>query len=336
MSGCSPATPPCAGGLDGRGIIADHQVGRPGTPAGGLRPAGFSAGGTRRPARRSRRRRRETLRSTAKAASGVDGSSVTVGPEAIRSKGSPGTSEMISAASRPARHARARPPPLIRLSCLRTAFNSAMSAPAALRWRVSDSLSSRVMPSRGRQQRRTAAGDQAEAQVFGLARPRPGGGSLRAATPAGVGSLSPAGRAACSLIRRSGRTQSAGTLTQPASCFSSIRRGPSAVSTAAAMPAPALPAPTTRIRPMVPAAVAAGRRSVRSPRPGAFRPRVVRSQRQRRRPARCPTHRGGVGRESGHGSILTFPLSLWETTIGVVPVSEASCGVDHREKRPRG
>ena len=58
---------------------------------------------------------------------GVDRSS-TVGPEAIRSSGSPSTSEMISAMSRPARHARASPPPLIRLSCLRTVFSSSIGA----------------------------------------------------------------------------------------------------------------------------------------------------------------------------------------------------------------
>ena len=69
-------------------------------------------------------------------------------------------------------------------------------------------------------------------------------------TPAGVGSFTPAGRAACSLMRASGHAQSAGTLTQPANCFSSARRGPRAASTAAAMPAPAFPAPTTTMRPM--------------------------------------------------------------------------------------
>ena len=65
-----------------------------------------AAGGTRRRASRKPAPAAGYLRSTAKAASGVDESSVTVGPEAIRSKGSPGTSEMTNATSRPAQYAR--------------------------------------------------------------------------------------------------------------------------------------------------------------------------------------------------------------------------------------
>ena len=60
----------------------------------------------------------------------------TVGPDAMISSGSPSTSEIISVTSQPARQARERPPPLIRLSCLRTVFSSAILAPPALNRRV--------------------------------------------------------------------------------------------------------------------------------------------------------------------------------------------------------
>ena len=123
---------------------------------GGLAVAGGSlaaaATRTRRPECRLRARR--NCSSTASAASGVERSS-TVGPEAIRSSGSPSTSEMISDTSRPARHARASPPPLMRLSCLRTVLSCSMFAPAALRCRVTASLSASVIAS-------TGAGSRAE------------------------------------------------------------------------------------------------------------------------------------------------------------------------------
>ena len=158
--------------------------------------------------------------STSSAACGVEESG-TVGPEAMTSSGSPSTSEMISVTSRPARHARSNPPPLMRLSCLRTVLSCSMLAPAALRWRVTASLSASVMPS-------TGAGIRAEPPPEIRHRQRSSGPSdstsrrisSAPATPSGVGSLTPAGRAACKWMRCKGRTQSAGTLTQPVSCFS--------------------------------------------------------------------------------------------------------------------
>ena len=77
------------------------------------------------------------------------------------SNGSPRTSETISETNRPARQALSRPPPLIRLNRFRTVLSCSMFAPAALRCRVTASLSASVMPfDRGRHQRRAAAGNQ--------------------------------------------------------------------------------------------------------------------------------------------------------------------------------
>ena len=177
--------------------------------------------------------------------------SSTVGPEAMRSKGSPSTSDMISAMSQPARHARASPPPLMRLSCLRTVLSCSIFAPAALKCRVTASLSASLIPT-------TGAGRSAEPPPEMTARQRSRGESEPTrsriaavpATPASVGSLTPGGRAPCSRIRSKVRTQSSGTLTQPVNCFSAASREPSASSIAAAMPAPALPPPTTTMRPI--------------------------------------------------------------------------------------
>ena len=124
-----------------------------------------------------------------------------------------------------------------------------MFAPAALRCRVTASLSSSVIAS-------TGAGSRAEPPPESRQRHKSSAASdstrrrisAAPAAPAAVGSFTPAGRAACRRIRVKGRRQSAGTLIQPASCFSSASRGPRTSSTAADMPAPALPAPTTMIR----------------------------------------------------------------------------------------
>ena len=69
--------------------------------------------------------------------------------------GSPSTSEIIRLTTRPARQARNSPPPLIRLNCFRTVFNSVMSAPAAARCRVTPNLSANVISG-------TGAGNSAE------------------------------------------------------------------------------------------------------------------------------------------------------------------------------
>ena len=107
-------------------------------------------------------------------------------------------SEIINATNRPARQARARPPPLIRLNCLRTVFNSAMSAPAVLRYRVTANLSASVIPSIG-------AGISAEPPPEISAMHKSSDVSeltIRKIssvpiTPSGVGSFIPAGLDAC-------------------------------------------------------------------------------------------------------------------------------------------
>jgi hypothetical protein len=132
---------------------------------------------------------------TSKAASGVEESS-TVGPEAITSNGSPSTSEMIKEINRAPRQARASPPPLIRLSCLRTVLSCSMLAPAALKCRVTASLSASAIPS-------TGAGIKAEPppeikhkqRSPGASEPTSRRISAAPAAASGVGSLTPGGRA---------------------------------------------------------------------------------------------------------------------------------------------
>ncbi len=129
-----------------------------------------------------------------------------------------------------------------------------MFAPAPLRKRVTANLSARVMPSQG-------AGSNAEPPPESSTRHNVRASAARTsskirsdpATPSAVGSFTPAGRAACSVMPGapcvgSSRTQSVGTLSQPLSCFSRASRGPSTSSNPAAIPAPALPPPTTRMR----------------------------------------------------------------------------------------
>ena len=89
-----------------------------------------------------------------------------MGPEAITSSGSPSTSEIISEISRPARHARASPPPLIRLSCLRTVLSCSMFAPGGAQVAGDGQLVfQRDAFNRRGHQGRAAAGDQTQAKI---------------------------------------------------------------------------------------------------------------------------------------------------------------------------
>ena len=122
----------------------------------------------------------------------------TVGPDAITSSGSPSTSEMISVTSCPAAHARANPPPLTRLSCLRTVLSCSMSAPAPLKCRVTACLSASEIPS-------TGAGNNADPPPEIRQMQRSFGESDRTIcricsvplTASSVGSFTPGGRAPC-------------------------------------------------------------------------------------------------------------------------------------------
>ena len=195
------------------------------------RHVGARLGGVPAGARESKTRRRTPAArasycsSTARAAAGVE-ESATVGPEAMMSNGSPSTSEIISVISRPARQARASPPPLMRLSCLRTVLSCSMLAPAPLRCRVTASLSSRrclrpgpaARPSR---RRRSGTGRGRRARAT-----RPAAGSLRPGDAGGGGLVDAGGPGGVQLDALSVRTQSAGTLTQPVTCFSARSRGP--------------------------------------------------------------------------------------------------------------
>ena len=75
--------------------------------------------------------------------------SATVGPEAITSGSSPGTSEMRKACSEAGAAAAASRPPLIAERCLRTAFISWIVVPLFSRARLTACLSSRLTPSAG-------------------------------------------------------------------------------------------------------------------------------------------------------------------------------------------
>ena len=195
-------------------------------------------------------RRASNSSSTAKASAGVERSG-TVGPEAMISSGSPNTSEMIRTINCPARHSRANPPPLMRLRCLRTVFNCWMLAPAPLKCRVTASLSSKRIVSTGAGSKADPPPEIRQMHRSSADRPRTRSKIRRApSTPAFVGSFTPGGRAPCRWIRRKLRTQSSGTLTQPVTCFSSSTRSPNPASMPAAIPAPALPQPTTAMRPI--------------------------------------------------------------------------------------
>ena len=72
---------------------------------------------------------------------------------------------MMSEISRPARHARASPPPLMRLSCLRTILSCPMFARRAEKSRDGELVFQRDAFEQRRQQGRSAAGKKAEAQI---------------------------------------------------------------------------------------------------------------------------------------------------------------------------
>ena len=92
----------------------------------------------------------------------------TVGPLAMTSGASPGTSLISSVTTRAGAQCVASRPPLIAERCLRTQFISSIAAPLLSSALLIACFSSSVMPRRGqRQQRRAAAGDQAQHQVVG-------------------------------------------------------------------------------------------------------------------------------------------------------------------------
>ena len=94
------------------------------------------------------------------------------GPEAMSIGSSPGTSESSRFTTRAGWQAAASRPPLMADRCRRTQFISLMLAPLASRARLSACLSASVRPgSAQRQQRRAAAGDQAQHQVVGRQAP---------------------------------------------------------------------------------------------------------------------------------------------------------------------
>ncbi len=133
----------------------------------------------------ARCRRASASRRRAQRASPAPGPRLPVGEDAARARrwmgrrrsgramiegSSPGTSETRRASNRAGYAAAASWPPLIRLRCLRTTFISPIVAPESSRASLTACFSARVMPSGGREERRAAAGDEAEHEVV-LAQP---------------------------------------------------------------------------------------------------------------------------------------------------------------------
>ena len=178
--------------------------------------------------------------STASASANVVGSG-TVGPEAITAGSSPGTSEMTSVTTCAGAQAAASRPPLIADRCLRTQFISAMLAPA-LEQRLVDRLLVARASARGgqRQQRGSAAGDQAQHQVVGGEPAH----AIEDARPLRV----PPRRAPDARLRPPRCAARHGMAVARDDQTGSSSPGQWS-STACAMDAAALPAPTTMVRP---------------------------------------------------------------------------------------
>ena len=170
------------------------------------------------------------------------------GPEAIVSSGSPITSESTSTSILPAVQARARPPALAAQAARRTSLRLPMSAPCAERNRVAAIVSSSDTPSRGA---RSSAEPPPEINTIARSLWSMPASRARiarvASTTRGVGRLAPAGLVARTSICSSRRVEPSGTLTKPVTSVPSQAGPLSSVSIPFAMPAAALPAPTTTI-----------------------------------------------------------------------------------------
>jgi hypothetical protein len=123
-----------------------RKIGSPGLGVSGRR-ARIPARRCARTAAGTRGRMPRRLR-TPKASAKVVGSGE-AGPEAIVERSSPTTSDSTSALTRAGAARRARPPPLRRDRCLRTAFSSWMVAPACMRRAVVRALSRSERPPAG-------------------------------------------------------------------------------------------------------------------------------------------------------------------------------------------
>ena len=167
--------------------------------------------------------------------------SATVGPEAISTGRSPGTSEISSVSTCAGWQAAASRPPLMADKCRRTQFISLMVAPDASRARPTLCLTSSVSPVRRQgQQRRTAARDQAQHQVIAQKACRPARACARARACRRHRAQDAQPRRSRSLARN---RVSVARDHQPAT-------GPRPMSsTACAIAAEALPAPSTIRRP---------------------------------------------------------------------------------------
>ncbi len=167
--------------------------------------------------------------------------SATVGPDAITERSSPGTSEMMSVTTRAGAAEMASLPPLIAERCLRTAFISSMRAPLLSNARVIACLSASVTSPPGSVSSADPPPEMSARTRSSLVRPCVIARiSLAAAIPAASGFGCPA---STTRIRVVGAPWPTRVTTSPSSgprqCFS----------TAAAIAAAALPAPTTIVRP---------------------------------------------------------------------------------------
>ena len=167
--------------------------------------------------------------------------SATVGPEAMVPGSSPGTSEIASVTTRAGCAAAASLPPENAERCFRTQFMAPIGAPLRSNSRLTAIMSSSVRPADGRVESEDPPPEiSASTRSSGVSPCISASISAAAAAPAasGVGWLPKR-----SAMRDSARPAPCGATTSPSS-------GPSqARSTASAILAAALPAPTTMVRP---------------------------------------------------------------------------------------
>ena len=172
----------------------------------------------------------------------------TVGPLAMTEGSSPGTSLMVSVTTCAGAQAAASRPPLMRDRCLRTQFISVMLAPEFSRSRLMRCLSSSVRPSAGsvssaepppeirHSTRSSGVRPCASARMRSAACRPAASGTGCAASTTSMRSRQPGGRGGV-VVARDHQARQRRVLGHSAS-------------TACAIAPPALPAPSTRVRPL--------------------------------------------------------------------------------------
>jgi len=202
---------------------------------------------------------------TSRASAKVVGSG-TVGPEATASSGEPTTSLTMSVTTRAGAAACASRPPAMRDRCLRTAFTSAMGAPARISACVAARRSVSVTPATGAGQSADAPPESRQSTTSpSPARRATSSAATAAARPCASGTGCAASQT--SILGGSDVRVPCGTVTVPPAIAS-----PSTSSAPSAIPAAAFPAAISQMRPP-------GRGRARSPGSIASSPSCQRSAR---------------------------------------------------------